>query len=55
MKVKCDCKPGHAQDKLCGVGLRWATPKNKSKNLGVVQQWKCTVCGKIHGLQNTVK
>jgi hypothetical protein len=55
MKVKCDCKPGHAQDELCGKGLRWGTPKNKTKKDGVVHSWKCTVCGKIHDLRTTSK
>lgn len=47
MKVKCDC-PSKFQDKVHGQGIRVASPVNKSSMNGVVQTYRCSVCGREH-------
>lgn len=47
MKVLCKCKHTY-QDKKYGVGVRIATPVNKSAVAGSVKKVRCTVCSKEH-------
>ena len=47
MKVNCKCKSDF-QDNLLGVGVRWATPVNKTKKDGKLLEVRCTVCRQSH-------